>query len=63
MHLKGDQIMYRLEVIRDGKNVVTEYCRELAHLRGVMAYYISMRPDQKYRLYNDINGKLIDEWM
>lgn len=56
-------MFYRLEVIRDGERVMTEYCRELAHLRGVMAYYISVRPDQEYRLYNDITGELIVQHM
>ena len=50
--------MYRLEVFRNNEKVVTEWCVEQAHLRGVMGYYISVRPDQTYKLY-DPKGALI----
>lgn len=52
--------MWKLEVIRDGEIVCTEWGYE--DLRWTLAYYARVRPDQNYRLY-DADGDLYDAWM
>lgn len=58
---KGDQRMWRLEVIKNGECVMSEWCVEGHHLKSVMRYYIQIHPEHDYRLYNQYN-ELIDGW-
>lgn len=53
--------MWRLEVIKNGECVMSEWCVEGHHLKSVMRYYIQIHPEHDYRLYNQYN-ELIDGW-